>query len=324
MHDRETAETIDDAASEWAARIDRGLSGTEQQALDAWLAIDTRRIGALARARALWVHAEHAAARGPVPAEDIAETRPGLLSRRRLLGGGATALAATLAGVLVVPRLLGDSGTIASGIGETRRVTLEDGSAVTLGPGTQLRQSYDNARRLIELVSGEAFFEVAQDARRPFVVIAGQMTLRALESAFGVRAIEGVPLSVIVSNGKVRVGAGGAERVLEANMRLDASVPGATARVTRLEPDALQRSLAWREGMLAFEGDTLASVAKQFDRYGAARIVIADPALAREPITGSFAANDPRGFARAIAASLGARVAVEGDTIRLSRKPTAK
>ncbi|WP_342251314.1 FecR family protein [Sphingomonas sp. OTU376] len=322
MHDRETAETIDDAASEWAARIDRGLSEPEQQALDAWLAVDTRRIGALARARALWVHAEQAVARGPVPAE--VEPRKGLLNRRRLLAGGATALAATLAGVLVVPRLLGDSGELASGIGETRRVTLEDGSAVTLGPGTRLRRSFDTARRLIELVSGEAFFEVAQDARRPFVVLAGQMTLRALESAFGVRAIEGVPLAVIVSTGKVRVGAGGVERVLESNMRLDASAPGATARVTRLEPDALQRSLAWREGILAFEGDMLASVAKQFDRYGAVRIVIADPVLAREPITGSFAANDPRGFARAIAASLGARVAIEGDTIRLSRQPPAK
>lgn len=317
MHDRETAETIDDAASEWAARIDRGLSGTEQEALDAWLAVDTRRIGALARARALWVHAERAA-------RVESELRQGLLNRRRLLAGGATALAATLAGVLVVPRLLGDSGELASGIGETRRVTLEDGSAVTLGPGTRLRRSFDTARRLIELVSGEAFFEVAQDARRPFVVLAGQLTMRALESAFGVRAIEGVPLAVIVSTGKVRVGAGGVERVLESNMRLDASAPGATARVTRLEPDALQRSLAWREGMLAFEGDMLASVAKQFDRYGAARIVIADPVLAREPITGSFAANDPRGFARAIAASLGARVAIEGDTIRLSRQPPAK
>lgn len=321
MHDRETAETIDDAASEWAARIDRGLSETERAALDAWLAVDRRRIGALARARALWVHAEQAA-RVSVLAE--VEPRQGLLNRRRLLAGGATALAATLAGVLVVPHLLGDSGELASGIGETRRVTLEDGSAVTLGPSTRLRQSFDTARRLIELVSGEAFFEVAQDARRPFVVLAGQMTMRALESAFGVRAIEGVPLSVIVSTGKVRIGAGGAERVLEANMRLDASAPGAAARVTRLEPDALQRSLAWREGMLAFEGDTLASVAKQFDRYGAARIVIADPALAREPITGSFAANDPRGFARAIAASLGARVAIEGDVIRLSRKPAMK
>lgn len=320
MHDRETAETIDDAASEWAARIDRGLSEPEQQALDAWLAVDTRRIGALARARALWVHADQAVAAPPT----LPDPPAGLLGRRRLLAGGATALAATLAGVLVVPRLLGDSGELASGIGETRRITLEDGSAVTLGPGTRLRRSFDSARRLIELVSGEAFFEVAQDARRPFVVLAGQLTMRALESAFGVRAIEGVPLAVIVSTGKVRVGAGGVERVLESNMRLDASAPGATARVTRLEPDALQRSLAWREGILAFEGDMLASVAKQFDRYGAARIVIADPVLAREPITGSFAANDPRGFARAIAASLGARVAIEGDTIRLSRQPPAK
>lgn len=325
MHDRETADTIDDAASEWAARLDRGLSAAEQQTLEAWLAGDTRRVGALARARALWHHAGQAVAREPAPPV-MAEERPTLLSRRRLLGGGATALAAALAGVLVVPHFLGDTETLESGIGEVRRITLEDGSAVTLGPGTTLRRSYDGARRLVELVAGDAFFEIAHDPRRPFIVLAAWLTLRTLESAFGVRAVQGLPLSVIVSNGQVAIGAkaGGAVRTLDANMRLDAPAAADSARVTRLEPDALQRALAWREGMLAFEGDTLASVAAQFDRYGAARIVIADPSLAREPITGSFAANDPRGFARAIAASLDARVTIDGNAIRLSRKVPAK
>lgn len=313
MHERETADAIDDAASAWAARLDRGLTASEQQDLEAWLGVDTRRVGALARARALWCQAGVA-----MGDQVIAAPASRHLPRRLVLGGG---LAAAAASVLLATRFGGKADLLESGIGEVRRIALVDGSAVTLAPGTRLRQRFDSARRLIELLSGDAFFEVAQDAR-PFIVTAGFLTLRAVGTAFSVRAIDGLPLSVLVAHGRVQV-AGAAPQVLDANMRLDVPSAG-EAHSSRLEPDALQRALSWREGMLAFEGDTLGSVARQFDRYGAARIEIADPALAREPITGLFAANDPQGFARAIAASLGARVDTDGNVIRLTRGGATK
>lgn len=321
MHERETAATIDDAASEWAARLDRGLTGDERQALETWLAGDTRRVGALARARALWCHAAEAMGAATALPATPAEIPSSRFSRRWLLGGG---LAAAAASVLVVAGVGRRNSLIESGIGEVRRITLEDGSAVTLGPNARIRPLFDATRRQIEVLAGDAFFEVVQDPARPFLVIAGAVTLQAIGTAFGVRAVEGLPLAVIVAHGRVTVRrGGGAPQVLEANMRLDAPASG-PPRTTRLEPDALQRALAWREGKLAFEGDTLASVARQFDRYGRVRIEIADAGLAREPITGLFAANDPRGFARAIAASLDARVESEGDVIRLRRGAAQK
>jgi transmembrane sensor len=204
-----------------------------------------------------------------------------------------------------------------------RRIALEDGSAVTLGAGTRLLRAFSATERRIVMTAGEAFFEVAQDPLRPFVVVARDLTVRAVTTAFNLRMLDGLPLAVAVERGRVSVALAGLRTptVLEANMRLDLPGDAAPARATvvMMEPDALQRTLAWRDGMLAFEGDALAAVAAQFDRYGPVRIEIADPSLAREPITGLFAANDPRGFARTAAASLGARVETDGNVVRLRR-----
>jgi transmembrane sensor len=315
MTDRETADTIDDAAADWAAKLDRGLGDGEQDALDDWLSTDVRRIGALARARAIWLHAEAGLARSDQPVAAVQREAPALLTRRRMIVGG---IAAASAGVAVIPLLRGGS-TLSSGIGEVRKIGLEDGSTVTLGADTRIRYAFGASRRLITLLGGEAFFEVAQDPLRPFVVMAEQLTMRAVSAAFGVRMLDSLPLAVIVAQGRLRV-AGRPPMILDANMQVSLAGPGedGAMRVARLEPEALQRSLAWRDGMLAFQGETLAAATAQFRRYTPVRFEIADPALARETITGMFAANDPKGFARAIAPSLNARAEIADDRVRLS------
>jgi transmembrane sensor len=91
-----------------------------------------------------------------------------------------------------------------------------------------------------------------------------------------------------------------------------------------IAPEAVTRELAWREGKLAFEGETLKQAAETFARYSDTRIPIRDPDLAREPVTGLFAANDPVGFGRAIAHVFDARLAQDGDTIVLTRRAAAE
>ncbi len=315
MTDRETADTIDDAAAGWAAKLDRGLGDGEQDALDDWLSADVRRIGALARARAIWSHAEMGLAREDEPIAPVRrEARP-LITRRRMIVGG---MAAASAAVAVIP-LLRSGSTLSSGIGEVRKIGLEDGSTVTLGADTRIRYALGATQRLITLLCGEAFFEVAQDPARPFVVFAEQLTLRAASAAFGVRMLDSLPLAVLVAQGRLRV-EGPTPVVLDADMQasLGKRGDGGAMRVVRLDPEALQRSLAWRDGMLSFQGDTLAAATEQFRRYTHVRFEIADPTLARETITGMFAANDPKGFARAIAPSLNARAELGEDLVRLS------
>ena len=77
----------------------------------------------------------------------------------------------------------------------------------------------------------------------------------------------------------------------------------------------MERELAWRDGQLAFHDDTLASAAAAFARYSRQPIVIRDPALESESVSGLFAANDPAGFSQAIGLAFGVAVRVEPDRI---------
>ena len=82
---------------------------------------------------------------------------------------------------------------------------------------------------------------------------------------------------------------------------------------------AATRNLAWLEGKIAFEGEMLQDAARSFARYSEVHIEIGDPSLAKEPVTGLFAANDPIGFSRAVAAIFDGRMEQRGDKIILSR-----
>jgi transmembrane sensor len=325
---RETAQSIDEAAAIWTARLDRGLTESEQTELQEWLGGDTRRMGALARAKAIWLHADRARSLGPV----ATETPPTVpiwqrIDRRTVVVGGG-ALAASLVAAVSIPAYLHRPKRLVTAMGEIRRVPLGDGSVVTLDTHSVVEASFSEQRRSIHLVSGVAYFEVAHDPARPFVVEARDISVRAVGTAFSVRNIEGVPVSVVVSEGKVAIGrlatTGAPEVRLAANMR--AEVPDIapltpTSIVRPLSPDDLGRALSWRDGMLAFEGDTLADAAHRFRRYGGPKIEIDSASLARQPISGLFAASDPRGFAHAIAVSLDASVDDEGDTVRLRPAP---
>jgi transmembrane sensor len=81
----------------------------------------------------------------------------------------------------------------------------------------------------------------------------------------------------------------------------------------------IERSLAWREGQIVLEGETLDEAVAQFNRYNNKKLVISDPGLAAEKLVGQFHATDPQTFAEAVATTLGAQVYEQGDTIRLSR-----
>ncbi len=321
---RETAQSIDEAAAVWTARLDRGLTESERTELEDWLRTDARRMGALARAKAIWLHADRARSLGPVaseapPPEPIWQR----IDRRTVMIGGG-ALAASLVAAVSIPAYLHRPKRLETAMGEIRRVPLGDGSVVTLDTHSVVEASFSERKRAIHLVSGVAYFEVAHDPARPFVVEARDLSVRAVGTAFSVRNIEGSPVSVVVSEGKVAIARLSTpdthEVQLAANMQavmpeLASLAPAGIAQT--LSPDDLGRALSWRDGMLAFEGDTLANAAHRFRRYGGPRIEIEGAALARQPISGLFAASDPRGFARAIAISLDATVKNDGDTVRL-------
>jgi transmembrane sensor len=332
MAERETSRDIDQAASTWTARLDRGRQLPEtEEALQAWLKGDPRRKGALLRARALSMMSESAQALGPNfdPAafEEPRRPRPASLSRRQALTwtGSAMAAASLLALGVSMPAA---GAVISTERGEMRLVPLKDGSTVLLNTQSSVRVKYDEGQRFVTLLKGEAYFSVARDERRPFIVEVNGRRLRAVQAGFRVRKLDEDPVDVLVNEGQVDV-AGlnpiAANTVaLKANTRLILSDPvdgrSGADRPRPVAPEAVTRELAWREGKLAFEGETLGQAVAAFARYSETRIQIRDPGLEREPVTGLFAANDPVGFSRAVARVFDAKLEQDGGKLVLTRR----
>lgn len=317
MAERETSRSIDAAAAAWVAREDRApLTSDEEAALNVWLRADARNAGALLRARAVALRSESARALG-VGYDPAAFGATSLApSRRRLLawGGG---LAASVAGATAVGVALQAPKAHATERGEVRLVPLADGSTIMLNTATRVTVKYDGDRREVRLIEGEADFNVVADRRRPFVVEAdGRRFTVTTGGGFRVRKLKDAPLDVLVHQGRVELASQGARNggamILGSNTRLvlsDAPSAESLSAPQAVEPSVVTRDLAWRDGKIAFQGETLAQAAAAFGRYSDIRIIIADPALAREPVTGLFAANDPVGFGHAVAGVFGVGVA---------------
>lgn len=324
MRNRQTSQEIDERAAEWAARIDRGtMSADEEASLDAWLAEDTRHVGAYAKARAVFLRTEKARALGlaffetPIAASGTSE-----VSRRRALWlTGAAAAALACVAIAATWMLRSPSDRFSTRLGETRVVPLADGSVITLNTASRVMVSFTGERRRVELVEGEALFDVAKDPARPFLVAAGDTEVIAVGTSFTVQRLQGKPTEVLVREGVVDVKRPDVPVApvvrVAANNRATAPVDAAI-ETHAVPSQELARKLAWRVGRIAFEGDSLREAAAAFARYSDIRIVIADSQLADEKITGLFVFNDPVGFAQAVALSLGLRAEVSGGEVRLS------
>lgn len=314
----EAAVDIEAAALTWAAKADRGpLSGEDQAALEAWAEADPRRAGAYARALAANAYFDRAAALG----SDFRPKRPALgetLDRRRVMTAGGALLAASVVAGVGLATLSG-RGRIATPKGDVRRVSLPEGSAVTLNTDTAIRPVLGLQMRRVDLLKGEALFDVAKDSARPFVVFARDIQIRAIGTSFTVRVRDDHQVEVAVREGIVEVSRAAQAAVqLSAAMTALASPTGDIARaVSSLE--ALERAVAWREGRLDLAGMSLAAAAAEFGRYSDRPILIEDPAVAAMTVTGVYSVSDPEGFARAAALSLGLVATSAPDGIRLGK-----
>jgi transmembrane sensor len=320
MSERETAEAINEQAMQWIARLDReGQAAALQSELETWLAGDTRRQGALLRAEAAWNMLDRA--RGLEHAEG--EVRPDRadLPRRRLLAGGgllAASLAATVGGLVgwrAVHTL-----RIGTAKGEIRRVPLSDGSMAVVNTDTKVDVDLKPDLRAVTLAKGEAWFEVAKDRSRPFVVTAGDVRVRAVGTAFSVRRLA-TGAVVQVTEGVVETWCVGKESsVVRVGKGARAFVTSkATPAVEPEAPEEIDRTLAWRTGLIVLSGETLAQAAAEFNRYNSRRIVIEDPELAAQTYVGRFHTNDPESFVKAVSLTLGTRTETTPDAYVIYR-----
>ena len=186
--------------------------------------------------------------------------------------------------------------TLVTGIGELRRVRLVDGSTVTIDGDSRITIDIESRERDIALERGEAFFEVAKDAHRPFVVRAGMTTIRAVGTAFDVRRA-GEDVTVAVAEGVVEV-RGGQGATQSGSDEPAARV--AAGQQLRLQPQhatpamplAADAVAGWREGRRQYLAEPLADVIADLSRYSKRRIVIKDAVAGRLAITGAVFERD--------------------------------
>jgi transmembrane sensor len=302
-------------------RLDNGpLTFQEEEALDRWLIADERRRGALLRAEATLAYLQ----RGRALAEKDQEPRSTWSIKRKSVFAFSAAACLALVGVSAsFGPLFQQSEAVAppikTALGEVRRVPLADGSTLTVNTSSAVTVAMTSRAREVKLENGEAWFEVAHDKRRPFVVDVGDVRVKAVGTAFSVRRrANGV--DVLVTEGIVESWVEGKEGQA---IRISAGskaeiVNGAPAAEIHSSED-IERELAWRTGNLALSGETLAFAASELNRYNKRRIVIHGDDLGRERLVGYFRTDRPEDFARATAQMTEAQVRVDGDTIHLLR-----
>jgi transmembrane sensor len=285
-------------ANEWIVRLrDEAARPADFVAFETWLAAHQDHRAAYARAQGA-VARIHRLGGG---LSDHVETRLAA-KRRRIRSAAGLAAAALLAiGLFFGPRAFGPP-AYDSAIGEQRVIALNDGSRIELNTNTKLVVRFSEGERRIELVRGEALFDVAHDAARPFIVEADGRSVRAVGTKFSVRADPGA-LSVLVVEGVVSVSPPAVSGVaqpsapppyLKAGQRLD--LAGERPALAALPAAEIERNLSWRTGWLEFNGQPLSLAASEVARYTGVRFVIDDPNLSAMPVWAYFRADDVDGF----------------------------
>lgn len=327
--------TIDEQAASWMVRCTgRGLSAKEQQQLDLWLAADIRHQGAYLRALAINNALSHATVQEnlrPRPENLLTLTQqtqqmqqpqhqwqPGRtrLALRRLPRYGA--LAASLALVCGLLWHAVGNQDLMTAKGETRQFPLADTSLASLNSGSKIAVELSDSARRINLKQGEAWFQVAKDKRKPFIVSAGAVRVKAVGTAFAVRRYpQGA--EILVTEGVVEVWSnkGGPKRLLLSQGER-AFVPELASEMhASRQPGEIARRLAWRTGKLIFINQTLAEAVADFNRYSPRKLIIADPALYGITFIGQYAVDAPEVFAKDVCTYLNVPLQITADTIQI-------
>lgn len=272
---------LSDQALAWIVRLHSGEAGkADWSAFRAWRGQSADHEAAALEAETLWSDASELH-RDPATGLIQPGRRRRGPSRRAVLGGIAGLAAAGAAAVWVKGASRAWQSDHATGVAETRTVTLADGSRVTLNAMTAIDVDYGPDRRRIVLVEGQAFFEVTSDHARPFTVETGGNRVQALGTAFDVDAnLPDGSVAVAVTQHSVRVEARASSEsasparnslVVEEGERVVISRDGRFGGVARQEAAV---ATAWQTGMYVAEERRLDEVIAAFRAYHEGWIVV--------------------------------------------------
>jgi transmembrane sensor len=331
------------AAAAWLARRDREeWNDADQAELHAWLSASTAHRVAFIRLEAAWQQAGRLKALAAgltkngallpgdrpgtlLPAKPEAPLSPhenldaGVVARdtprprtrvTRMLS--ASVAAACLAAAVVLGWIAwSHQGTsYRTAIGGIAAISMRDGSTVTLNTNSDIRVALSETERRVDLERGEAFFEVAKDPNRPFIVRVGDQRVIAVGTKFSVRR-EPNHVRVIVTEGRVRVEHSEPHHPAEVALISAGGVAVSGVAGVLVQDKSLsdaEERLSWRQGVVVFRETLLSDAVAEFNRYNARQIYIEDPALGAMRIGGHFRTHNAEGFVRLLADAIPIRV----------------
>ena len=299
-------ETSDEQALQWFVRLRDGeADAAAHRGFDAWLAASPDHARAWAELETLWSDLDRLTPLKAVEATPPVHVVPARPRRWRRV---AFALAASLVLAAGIMGILAQSGRFAdfrTATGERRIIALADGSQVELAPASAIDVDLTGSRRMVRLVSGQAFFTVAKDPARPFSVAARGGTVTALGTAFDVKLGLGSAVAVAVDESRVKVEVPGAAGVVVGQGQGVGYDGEAISPPGPLDPGEIGD---WRRGRLVFHDVRLAEAVADLERYGGGRIGILSREAGQRRVTAVLDARDPSGGLDMLAGGLGLRV----------------
>lgn len=237
-----------------------------------------------------------------------AYAKTSLLNRRNFIIAGAAGIAGLTATSYLTGKNAQNPADIMTARGEIRQIELVDGSIATLGPDSALAYAYTDQRRKIELLAGMAYFEVVNDPYRPFTIASDAFRATALGTRFDISNDRGV-LNVAVDSGLVEIrgpdtGLIHGKQVAEGQwLRYDPAGPHLTEGKRDIEQIA-----AWRDNILVAEEETVAVLVAKINRWYSGRIVMADPFVGKQKVSGLFDVSNPQRALEAVIYPAGGHV----------------
>jgi transmembrane sensor len=231
------------------------------------------------------------------------------------LTGAAGVSVVAVAGVSAWLALSGSSEAYETPVGGRRSVLLTDGSRIELNAASRVVVRYGDDLRRVSLERGEAFFEVHPDPR-PFVIETRFGDLRVADTAVSIKIGETAARATVL-RGAVEVVERGAG-ALRATAQEEVTLARESSK-TEVAAPVIERRLAWRRGMLAFDGDTLEEAVLEVSRQTGARFEFGDPELAQLRVGGYIRATDLDAFLTLLEANLDITARRGGQTIILQR-----
>ncbi|QDX26881.1 DUF4880 domain-containing protein [Sphingomonas suaedae] len=322
--------TACEQAADWFARMRGPDAEAHRAAFEQWLAADPRHPEAYAVLESAW---QETAVSGETKFADdraLEQYGPvfGLIMPR--VAVAAAAAAAALLVVLLWPAAQSSVSPQAAmaqpmqtALGEIRTIDLPDGSKITLDTDSQVKVSFAEDVRSVELVRGRARFEVLPDPSRTFIVDAGNRQVAAREGRFDAAVLPG-RVCVSAWRGPIDIRDRGAPITSAALFRLTPGqsldfVPGESSAPQARPAD--KGSEQWPAGMLVFHSTPLSDVLAETNRYSRKRILLGDPSLGALRVTGTFRPLPVDALATSLAAAFDLRTGAAPDGNIVLKRP---